>query len=154
MSRKLVSVVTCLAMTLAGCGVDTKARTVQKLSPRDAPSMARAAWNGRYTLYSVSGGNNPVRTSIRSGHLRKGEPVGFRVREGGLVVAVAGDTEVAVWDGTYEWVMQADAGQTDPGATAVLIVVVVAVVAGIATIVFLVALQDALHHLSFGAPQY
>ena len=73
--------------------------------------------------------------------MKKGEPVGFRVREGGGVVGVAGDAEFPVADGTYEWELKPDPGQTNPGATALLIVAVVVAVVGITAAIIAIKWQ-------------
>jgi len=136
-------------MMLTGCQVSTEPHTVQKLSPRDAPTMTRAAWDGAHALYSVSGDKKPVKTQVQSVHLRKGEPVGFRTRENG-VVAVAGDVEIPVSSGTFEWVLKADPGQTDPGATTLLVVVLVVAAAGIVAAVIAINVQHSLNHFGDG----
>jgi len=131
MVRPLVVAVTSLAIALAGCTAGTSPETVATVGGGNAPSMMRAPWTGSYTLYKVVGsGKKSQRTAVQSVHLKKDDPLGFRARETGQV-AVAGDLEVPVSDGTYQWVMQADPGQPDPFATTILVIVIVVVVVGI-----------------------
>lgn len=131
MGRSVIAVVACLAVALAGCQVSTAPKSVLKIREPQA-TMMRAPWNGQYTLYHRPDERSP-KTVVQSAHLRKGDPLGFRRRDSGIV-AVADEWEAPIAPGTYEWVMQPDAGQTDPVATAILIAVVV-VVAAVAAIV-------------------
>src|SRR5690242_19804060 len=100
MVRLLVVAVTSLAVALTGCQVSTSPQTVATVGGRNAPSMLRAPWTGSYTLYKVVGsGKKSQRSVVQSVHLKKDDPLGFRARETGLV-AVAGDLEVPISDGT------------------------------------------------------
>jgi hypothetical protein len=131
MVRFLVVAVSSIAIALAGCQVSTAPQTVATIGDHNAPSMARAPWTGSFTLYKIlSEGKKPQKTAVQSVHLKKDEPLGFRVRETGPV-AVAGDLEIPAPDGKYQWVMQPDPGQTDPLATTILVVVITAIVVGV-----------------------
>ena len=131
MVRPLVGCVTSLAVALAGCQVSTSPQIVATISDRNAPSMLRAPWTGSYTLYKIipaeKKSQKPQNIAVQTVHLKKDEPLGFRVREKGPV-AVAANLEIPVADGTYEWIMQADPGQTDPVLTTLLVVVIVAAI--------------------------
>ena len=138
MKRTLVSILTSIATVLAGCHVSTSPRPVSHLGDGKPPSMRQAEWDGQYTLYQIPADKTAARSVVQSVHLKKADALGFRVRETG-VVAVAGDLEIPVATGVYEWVMAPDPGQTDPVATAILVtVIVVAVVAVTAAIVVII----------------
>ena len=132
MGRSVIAVLTCLAVALAGCQVSTAPKTVASVREPQAPTMIRAPWNGEYTLYLIPADRAP-KSVVQATHLRKGDPLGFRRRDGGIVAAAA-DWEAPIGPGSYEWVMKPDPGQTDPVASAILIavVVVVATAAGLA----------------------
>src|SRR5258708_5240360 len=111
--------------------------------------MGKAPWIGEYRLYTVP----PPKPNVLDGgkllatvHLNKGVPLGFRRTNDGGVVAVAGDKEIPVSDGKYEWVMLVDPGQTDPVATAVFIIVVVVVVVGVAALIYGLDQQRKVNH--------
>jgi len=147
MVRLMVVSVTSLAIALTSCQVSTSPETVATVGGRNAPTMMRAPWNGSYTLYKVFGsGKKSQRTAVQSVHLKKDDALGFRARETGQV-AVAGDLEVPVSDGTYQWVMQADPGQPDPLATTILVIVIVVVVIGVAVIAVALYSQHVADHL-------
>lgn len=132
MPRSTIVAVTCLAVALAGCQVSTSPRVVARLADRQAPSMTTAPWDGAYALFRLPDDPKAARAELQHAHLRKGEPLGFRTRETALVVAVAGDLEVPVQAGRYEWVMRPDPNQIDPGTTTMFVVVMTVFVAAAA----------------------
>ena len=134
MGRSMVAMVTCLAVALAGCQVSTAPKTVVTVRDPQGPAMIRAAWNGQYTLY-VRSADRSQKTVVQATHLKKGDALGFRRRDSGIV-AVAADWEAPIGAGSYEWVMRPDPGQTDPVATAILIAVVVVVAAVTAIVIW------------------
>jgi len=136
--------VTCLAVVLAGCQVSTAPKTVVAIREPQGPAMILAPWNGEYTLYRLPGDRSP-KSVVQVARLKKGEPVGFRRRDSGIVAAAA-DWEASIGPGSYEWVMKPDAGQTDPVATAIFIAVVG--VAGATTAIVLWTIID--FHNKFG----
>lgn len=103
--------------------------------------MMRAPWNGQYTLYLVE--PQGQRKSIQTAHLKRDDPLGFRQRETGPV-AVAGELELPLTAGEYEWVMQADKGQTNALATTGLVVLITAVVVGIFIAVLTIEVNNSL----------
>ena len=103
----------------------------------------RAPWNGQYTLYLVQ--SKGQRKSIQMAHLKKDDPLGFRQRETGPV-AVAGELELPLPAGEYEWVMQADQGQPNWLATTGLVVLIAAVVVGILIAVVAIEVNNSLNH--------
>jgi len=127
---KVVTLLMCVAMALAGCHVSTSPQSVAILNDKKPPSMIRARWNGQYALYPISADKKAPRIPVRSVHLKKDDPLGFRIRETG-VVAAAGDLEVPVSTGAYEWIMSPDPDQIDPLATGILITVIVIVVVAV-----------------------
>ena len=134
MGPSAVAVVTCLAVALAGCQVSTAPKTVVTVSEPQGPTMIRAPWNGEYTLYFLPA-DRSQKSVVQAAHLKKGDPLGFRRRDSGIVAA-AGDWEGPIGRGSYEWVMKADPGQTDPVGTAIVIAVVVVVVAAAAIVIW------------------
>lgn len=136
MGRSMVALVTCLAVALAGCQVSTAPKTVVTVREPQGPTMIRAPWNGEYTLYIVPA-DGSGKSVVQPTHLKKGDPLGFRRRESGIV-AVAADWEEAIGRGSYAWVMKPDPGQTDPVATAIVIAVVVVAVSAAAIVIWTV----------------
>ncbi|HEY8748858.1 MAG TPA: hypothetical protein VIM11_12835, partial [Tepidisphaeraceae bacterium] len=123
-----------LCVGLVGCQASTSPDRVAQLDRHHAVSMMRAAWDGQYTLYLLPSDPKGKRTVVQTAYLKKNDPLGFRQRETGAV-AVAGEMEVPLTSGEYEWVMQADKGQTDYLATTGLVLVIVAVVVGVLVII-------------------
>src|SRR5882724_10991667 len=109
MGRIITAVFTSVAIAMSGCHVSTAPSPVATLGEKHAPSMTRAPWRGTFTLYRSPPGQQAQETVVQTVHLQKDEQVGFRVRESG-VVAVAGDLELPVSDGAYQWVMTPDPG--------------------------------------------
>lgn len=122
--RAIPILLTCVGLVLTGCQ-STAPQPVVSLSDRQAPTLRRTEYRGHYTLYRLE----PVGHSevVREVHLGAKQPLGFRVRENG-VVAVAGDSELPVGPGSYVWKMQADPGQLTPAGAVILVAVVVVVV--------------------------
>ena len=134
--------VAAMCLGLVGCQVSTAPTGVARLDRRHAVSMMRAPWNGQYTLYRLPADRKGQRSVVQSAHLKKNDPLGFRQRQTGPV-AVAGDMEVPLGPGEYEWVMQPDPGQTNVLATTILIaIVVVAVTVGV---IYAIAVNQASH---------
>lgn len=134
MRRWPLVIVTCLGLVLLGCGASTDPQRLLTLGDHNAPTMMRAPYNGQYTLYAFdpdATGKQTRKTTVTSVRLKHGDPLGFRQRQTGAV-AVAAELEIPLAPADrYEWVMQADKGQTDVVKTVVLIGVIVAVVLGI-----------------------
>lgn len=143
LSRRFLVAAMCVA--LIGCQVSTSPTRVSQLDQHHGVAMMRAPWNGQYTLYLLPPNPKGERKIITSARLRKNDPLGFRQRESGPV-AVAGELEVPLADGQYEWVMQADKGQTNWLATAGLVALIVAVAGGIFVAVVAVSVDQALKH--------
>lgn len=136
-----------MCVGLVGCQVSTAPTPVAELDRTHAVSMIRAAWNGQYALYLVAGNRKGQRTVVRSAHLKKNDPLGFRQRDTGPV-AVAGDLEVPLQPGRYEWVMQPDPGQRNWLATVLLTAVIVgATIAIISVVAIEAAAKDASSHI-------
>jgi len=138
MQRTLIALLACAAVATSGCRVGTMPTTVSRLDDRKPATMTRADWNGQYTLYHVSADRKAARETVQTVHLNKGEPIGFRTRESG-VVAVAGELEVPIPGGTYLWVMVADSGQKDPVMTGVLVTVIVVAVVVVGALICIAA---------------
>ena len=141
MGRAALVAVICVG--LVGCQVSTAPTGVARLDRRHGVSMMRVPWNGQYTLYRLPPDPKGHRTLVQTAHLKKNDPLGFRQRDTGAV-AVAGELEVPLGQGEYEWVMQADPGQPNWLATTGLVVLIAVVVAGVAVIIFAVALNRAI----------
>ena len=143
MRRATLIAVMCVA--LVGCQVSTTPTPVADFDRHHGVSMMRAPWNGQYTLYLVPADRKAQRTVVQSAHLKKNDPLGFRQRETGPVAA-AGDLEVPLQPGQYEWVMQPDPGQPNWVATVLLTVLIVG--ATVATIYILgeLAVEESLNH--------
>ena len=149
MMRAILVAAMCVA--LVGCQVSTAPTPVADFDRRHGVSMIRAAWNGQYTLYRLPADKKGQRTVVQSAHLKKDEPLGFRQRDTGPV-AVAGDLEVPLQPGQYEWVMQPDPGQPNWVATALLVVVIVGATVAIVYVLAEAAAADAASHfLSSGS---
>ena len=135
MLKLIVVAVSCVAISLCGCTVSTDPKSVSRLDQKTPISIMRAEWSGKYTLYRIPEGGKTEWEEIQAVHLKKGEELGFRSRESGIV-AVAGGLEVPVSNGVYEWIMIPYSGQVDPLATGIFVavsaIVVVAVVVGVA----------------------
>ena len=143
MGRTILAVVMCVA--LVGCQVSTAPTSVATFDRHHGVSMLRAPWNGVYTLYLLPSDPRGKRTVVQTAHLKVDDPLGFRQRQAGPV-AVAGELEVPLATGEYEWVMQPDPGQTNGLATTALVVLMTAVVIGIIIAVIDVnANRNALH---------
>ncbi|HEX4792754.1 MAG TPA: hypothetical protein VH370_03125 [Humisphaera sp.] len=151
MMRGIIAVVTGIGLVAAGCQVDTHLTNVAELSAKQM-TVRSAPWRGDFRLYSIPPNTkeplDQVTKPIMIVHLNKGERVGFLRRPDGANVAVAGAQEILVSPGQYTWVMQADAGQTDPVKTTILVVLIVVVVAlGVALIVVAVDVGHAVHDI-------
>jgi hypothetical protein len=138
MRRILVVLMASVAIMMAGCNVDTRPTTVSRFDRMPPRAMGRASYSGQFILYRLpehpQQGLGEGGTFVTSVHLSAGEPVGFKSVEPGKVVAIAGEKEIALQSGVYEWVMQADSGQRDQAKTTVLVIVIViaaVVVAGL-----------------------
>jgi hypothetical protein len=125
-TRARVALIITMCIALIGCEVTTSPTTVSQWDRRHALSMRRAPWDGQYTLSQVPADPKSPAKVIHSMHLKKGEELGFRQRETG-VVAVADDSEIPIGPGEYQWVLRADPGQTDGVATTILITAIVVV---------------------------
>jgi len=119
-----------MCVALVGCQVSTAPARVAQFDRGHGVSMMRAPWNGQYTLYRLPPDPKGRRTVVQTAHLKKNDPLGFRQRDAGAV-AMAGELEVPLGPGEYEWVMQADTGQPNWLATTGLIVLIAAAVVGI-----------------------
>ena len=124
--RKRAILIALMCLALIGCEVSTSPTTVSQWDRRHPLSMMRAPYDGQYTLSQVPADPKATGKVLHSVHLRKGEELGFRQRETG-VVAVADDSETPLEPGEYQWIMRADAGQTDGLSTTILITVIVVV---------------------------
>jgi hypothetical protein len=142
-----------MCVGLIGCQVSTAPTPVARFDRRHAVSMMTAPWDGQYALEQDSPEPKAPRKVIQTAHLRKGEPLGFRQRETG-VVAVAGELEVPLGPGAYQWEMRADKGQADTFMTVVLITVIVVVVVGIVVAVVAVKIDNNLKHSLGGINGY
>lgn len=147
MGRLVLVVAMCVG--LIGCQVSTAPTGVARLDREHAVSMMRAPWNGQYTLYLLPSDRKGQRSVVQTAHLKKNEPLGFRQRDTGPV-AVAGDLEVPVGPGEYEWVMKPDPGQPNWLGTVGLVVLIVAIGAGVVVILYAIAAQEAVDHLFSG----
>ena len=132
--RSLLIAAMCIG--LVGC-LSTSPTTVSQLDAQHALSTMRAEWSGDYTLYALPPKPGGQRQVVVKTHLKKGESLGFRQRETG-VVAVAGGLEQPVSSGQYEWVMEADPNQLTTLGTIAVVVLSVWIV--VATIFILVVL--------------
>jgi hypothetical protein len=139
--RPVLIAAMCLA--LIGCQVSTAPTSVAQLDQRHALSATRTQWIGQYTLYRLPATPKEPRTVVHTLHLGKNERLGFIQRESG-VVAVAGDLEIPLATGSYEWVMQADSGQVNGWATAGLVVLITGVVVGILLAVLVITADQGL----------
>lgn len=139
MGRTILVAAMCIG--LVGCQVSTAPTGVARLDRRHAVSMMRAPWNGQYTLYRLPADRKGQRSVVQSAHLKKNDPLGFRKRQTGPV-AVAGELEVALAPGEYEWVMKPDPGQPNWLATTALVVLVAAVIVGV---IYAIAVNQASH---------
>jgi hypothetical protein len=119
--------------------MSTSPTTVSQFDAQHPLSTMRAEWNGDYTLYALPPKPGGQRQAVVKTHLKKGEALGFRQRETG-VVAVAGGLEQPVSSGQYEWVMEADPNQLT--VLGVVAVVVLSVLIVAATIFILAVLAD------------
>ena len=128
MYRALLIVAMCIG--LVGCQFSTAPVGVGQYDRGHGVAMSRAPWNGEYTLYLFPSGPKGQRTAVQTAHLKKGDPLGFRQRQDG-VVAVAGELEVPLRDGRYQWVMKADPGQANWLGTAAIVLLTAAVVFGV-----------------------
>jgi hypothetical protein len=137
------SLILVMCASLIGCQISTAPTGVSQFDQHHAVSMMRAPWNGQYTLYLVQ--SKGQRKSIQMAHLKKDDPLGFRQRETGPV-AVAGELELPLPAGEYEWVMQADQGQPNWLATTGLVVLIAAVVVGILIAVVAIEVNNSLNH--------
>jgi hypothetical protein len=140
----------CAGLVLTGCQVDTTPQTVSTLSARGGPGTVHAPWRGVYWLYAAAPNAKGVLEStgkrIAEVHLAKDQLVGFSRTPQGTVVAIAAGQQLEIGQGQYEWVMQADAGQTDPVKTAIFVVVVVVVVVGITVAVVAIKINYDFSH--------
>ncbi len=125
-TRARFALIITMCIALIGCEVTTSPTTVSQWDRRHALSMRRAPWDGQYTLSQVPPDPKSRAKVIHSVHLKKGEELGFRQRETG-VVAVADDSEIPIGPGDYQWELRADPGQTDGVATTILITAIVVV---------------------------
>ena len=141
MIRPIVIGFMCAA--LIGCQVSTAPTSVSQFDRHHGVGMLRAPWNGQYTLYRLPSDPKGQRTVIQTARLRKNDPLGFRQREAGPV-AVAGELEVPLPDGRYQWIMQADKGQTNWLATTGLVALIGVVAAGILYTVLVVSVNESL----------
>ena len=131
-----VGVVLLAAMVvLCGCRVSTRPRTVLTGSADDKPRLRRAPHDGEYRLYAAGATRETRKTAtgepLATQHLERDERFGFR-RASGTWSAVVGQQVIPLEPGRrYLWQMRADAGQTDPGKTAVLVIVIGAAVVAV-----------------------
>ena len=128
MLRSLCVVSLALMLFLSGCRVSTAPRTVLTASADERPRLRRAPHDGEYRLYAAGTTREtrktPTGEPLMTQHLERDGRLGFR-RAGGTWSAVAGDQTFPLEPGRrYLWQMRADAGQTDPGRTAVLVIVI------------------------------
>ena len=124
-----------MSVSLIGCEVATSPATVSQWDRRHALSVRHAPWDGQYTLSQAPPDPKSPGKIIHSVHLKKGEELGFRQRETGIV-AVADDLEIPLGPGEYQWVLRADPGQTDGVATTIVIAAIVIVLLTIGAFVF------------------
>jgi hypothetical protein len=136
-----IVLIAAMCVALVGCQVSTAPTSVATFDRLHAVSMMRAPWNGVYTLYLLPSDRKGKHTVVQTAHLKIDDALGFRHRETGPV-AVAGELEVPLAEGEYEWVMQPDPGQTNGLATTALVVLIVAVVVGIIIAVIAVNVDE------------
>lgn len=129
--------VMCLGLVLGGCEVDTGPQRVATLRHPGFAIVMPAPYSGRYILYQLVRFPSGITTRdyVDALHLKRGDPLGFR-QWSHSAIAVAGKTEISlVHGGNYDWVMEADAGQSDVpktirmAASGVLVVAAIAVIA-------------------------
>lgn len=130
--RKLLIIFpVCWAVALSGCMLTTSPQTVASFDAQGGhsrESISHTDYSGQYSLYSVSPDRNDRRkTLVRTVHLNKKEPIGFRTGAGN-VTAIVGDSQISLKTGFYHWELKADPGQIDWPRTTVLVIVIVAVV--------------------------
>ena len=143
MARRSLIALMCVA--LIGCQVSTAPTRVSQFDEHHGVAMLRAPWDGQYTLYLLVSGPKGQKKEVQTARLKKNDPFGFRQRDAGPV-AVAGELEVPLADGQYEWIMQADKGQTNWLATTGLVALIVAVAAGIFVAVVTISVDESLKH--------
>ena len=170
--RSAIALGTVVAMVSAGCqpvmsnGPDDDQEVVSEFHPAGPRAQWPARDSGEYVLWrwmpttAPAGGmaaavSPPVR-EVRT-YVHRGEPIGFRRRPDGLVVAVAGPTTRAVVAGTrYGWHrVPRPASELDPGVRDVLVVgAVVAVVAGVVVALIAIDHNDPDAHLGRAAGDF
>lgn len=138
MHRIGLVLVLCSGLVLGGCEVDTGPQRIATLRHPGFAIVMPAPYNGRYILYQLVRFPSGITTRdyVDALHLKRGEPLGFRQRAQGAI-AIAGKTEISlVRGGNYDWVMEADAGQSDLPKTVGMAASGVLVVAAIAVVVY------------------
>jgi hypothetical protein len=86
-----------LVLVLGGCTTLQKGTTVVKITQGDAGSVIPAPEDSEYGLYGWS----DVKAIIAP-YLKRGQSIGFR-RDGGKVVAVFGNEQKVLDEGSYYW---------------------------------------------------
>ncbi len=82
----------------AGCTMFIKGDTIQEYKSGRDPVMIEATKDGEYALYNVF--ETTPRGTFK---LKAGDQIGFKASRTGRVIAVAGNKEMEVADGSYIW---------------------------------------------------